>query len=300
MHKKIRDSERFIAIAFLLPALLFLVVFCVYPILYNIVMGFQDMNMMNLRNKAYTFVGLRQYIELFTDKTGVFQRSVFNTFKYTVFSIVFQFSLGFMFALLFAKRFRGAGIMRALLMLAWLLPSTVTGLLGKYMFSDAGIINYALVHLGIIQENVGWLVEKTSSLNCAILVNIWVGIPYNMMLLTTGLINIPVEIYESASIDGANNWQKFRYMTLPMMRPTMMTVVVLGFINTFKVFDLIFVLTGGGPVQSSEVLASVAYRYSFTIGDFSKGAASANILFVILLCVSIYYLKLVRTDTEVM
>ena len=106
MHKKIRDSERFIAIAFLLPALLFLVVFCVYPILYNIVMGFQDMNMMNLRNKAYTFVGLRQYIELFTDKTGVFQRSVFNTFKYTVFSIVFQFSLGFMFALLFAKRFR--------------------------------------------------------------------------------------------------------------------------------------------------------------------------------------------------
>lgn len=294
------ESERTIAVLFLGPALIYLAVFCVYPILYNFVMGFQNMSMMNLRRHNYTFVGLQNYIDLFSDKTGVFQRSILNTFSYTIWSIIFQFILGFAIALLFSKRFAGAGPMRALLMLAWLLPATVTGLLGKYMFSTDGIINTFLKAAGIIETNIGWLVNKETSLSTAILVNIWKGMPYNMMLLTTGLINIPNDVYESASIDGANGWKRFLHITLPLMKPTMATVLVLGFINTFKVFDLIYVLTGGGPVQSSEVLASVAYRYSFTSGAFSQGAAAANVLFVILLIVSFIYLRFVQTDTEVM
>ncbi|MDD3336399.1 MAG: sugar ABC transporter permease [Eubacteriales bacterium] len=300
MRRSLLNSEKFVAYTFLLPALLFLAVFCLYPVFYNFIMGFQNMDMMNLRSGRYTFVGFDQYIALFLDPTGVFPRAVANTFTYTIFSIIFQFTLGFAFALLFAKRFPLSGFLRGLLMLAWLLPHTVTGLLGKYMFSTTGIINDALRALGLLSENVGWLVEKDSALTCAIITNIWVGIPYNMMLLTTGLLNIPGDVYESASIDGANGWQRFSRITLPMLKPTMLTVVVLGFINTFKVFDLIYVLTGGGPVQSSEVLASVAYRYSFTSGNFSKGAASANILFIILLLVSIYYLRFVKTDSEVM
>ena len=298
--RKLLDNERVIAFVFLMPALIYMLVLCVYPIIYNVVMGFQNMSMMNLRAKSYTFVGFQNYANLFADRTGVFQRSILNTFRYTVFSILFQFILGFAAALLFAKRFPGNGAMRALMMLAWLLPHTVTGLLGKYMFASGGIINAFLVRTGIIEQGIGWLVEKEHALNCAILVNIWIGIPYNMMLLTTGLINIPGDIYESASVDGANSWQKFIHMTLPMMRPTMLVVLVLGFINTFKVFDLIYVLTGGGPVQSSEVLSSVAYRYSFTSGNFSQGAAAANVLFLILLVVGFIYLRFVQTDTEVM
>ena len=299
-RSNVLDNERVIAFLFLAPALIYMLVLCVYPIIYNVVMGFQNMSMMNLRSQSYTFVGLKNYIDLFNDRTGVFQRSIVNTFRYTVLSILFQFIFGFAAALLFAKRFPGTGPMRALMMLAWLLPHTVTGLLGKYMFATEGIINAFLSGVGLLQENIGWLVEKEHALNCAILVNIWIGIPYNMMLLTTGLINIPGEIYESASVDGANSWQRFIHMTLPMMKPTMMVVLVLGFINTFKVFDLIYVLTGGGPVQSSEVLSSVAYRYSFTSGNFSQGAAAANVLFVILLVVGFFYLRFVQTDTEVM
>lgn len=297
---RLLNSERTIAVLFLAPALIFMLVFCVYPILYNFVMGFQNMSMMNLRRHTYTFIGLQNYLDLFQDKTGVFPRAILNTFRYTIWSIVFQFALGFAIALLFSKRFPGSGPMRALLMLAWLLPATVTGLLGKYMFSTNGIINTFLVNLGLIENNVGWLVEKNTALTTAILVNIWKGMPYNMMLLTTGLINIPSDVYESASIDGAGAWKRFVHITLPLMKPTMATVLVLGFINTFKVFDLIYVLTGGGPVQSSEVLASVAYRYSFTSGNFSQGAAAANVLFVILLAVSFIYLRFVQTDTEVM
>ena len=202
------DNERMIAFLFLAPALIYMLVLCVYPIIYNVVMGFQNMSMMNLRSKSYTFVGLKNYIDLFNDRTGVFQRSILNTFRYTVFSILFQFIFGFAAALLFAKRFPGTGPMRALMMLAWLLPHTVTGLLGKYMFATEGIINVFLSKIGLLQGNIGWLVEKEHALNCAILVNIWIGIPYNMMLLTTGLINIPREIYESASVDGANSWQR--------------------------------------------------------------------------------------------
>lgn len=300
MSKRFWGSERFIAYSFLLPAVLFLAVFCLYPVLYNFLMGFQNINMMNLRSQTYGFVGFSQYASLFQDPTGVFPKAVLNTFTYTAVSIVFQFILGYAFALLFSKPFAMSGVLRGLLMLAWLLPHTVTGLLGKYMFSTTGIINDMLRAMGLLSDNVGWLVEKQTAFSCAILTNIWVGIPYNMMLLTTGLINIPGEVYESASIDGANAWQRFARITLPMMKPTMLIVIVLGFINTFKVFDLIFVLTGGGPVQSSEVLASVAYRYSFTSGDFSKGAAAANILFFILLLVSVYYLRFVKTDSEVM
>lgn len=295
-----RHGEAKIVFLFLGPALIFLLIFCLYPIIYNIVMGFQDMSMMNLRNKGYHFVGLKQYIDLFKDPTGVFPGAVLNTFKYTIFSIIFQFVLGFLAAILLTRKFKGAGVVRALLMLAWLLPHTVTGLLGKYIFATDGIFNQILIHLGLLNNTYGWLVEKNTALNMAIVVNIWVGIPYNMMLLTTGLINIPQNLYESASIDGAGKIAQFFHVTLPLMKPTIYTVLVLGFINTFKVFDLIFVLTGGGPVQSSEVLASVAYHYAFTSGDFSKGSAAANVLFVILLAVSIYYLKFVKTDQEVM
>ncbi len=132
-----------------------------------------------------------------------------------------------------------------------------------------------------------------------IIANIWVGIPFNMLLISAGLSSLPEDVYESASLDGANAFQKFIHLTLPLLRPVITVVMMLGFIYTFKVFDLVFVMTGGGPVHATEVLSTVSYRYSFDEFQFSMGAASANVLFFILLLVSLVYLRLIKKD-EVM
>lgn len=132
-----------------------------------------------------------------------------------------------------------------------------------------------------------------------IIANSWVGIPFNMLLLTTGLNDIPADIYEAASIDGASGLQKFMKITIPLLKPTIMSVLVLGFVLTFKVFDLVYVMTGGGPVDATEVLSTFSYKLSFQLFHFGEGAAVANILFVCLFLVALVYLKTISKD-EVM
>ena len=135
--------------------------------------------------------------------------------------------------------------------------------------------------------------------SAVIAVNCWVGIPFNMLLLTTGLNDIPADIYEAASIDGASGLQKFMKITIPLLKPTIMSVLVLGFVLTFKVFDLVYVMTGGGPVDATEVLSTFSYKLSFQLFHFGEGAAVANILFVCLFLVALVYLKTISKD-EVM
>jgi len=132
-----------------------------------------------------------------------------------------------------------------------------------------------------------------------VIANIWIGIPFNMMLILTGLTTIPDEIYESANLDGANKLQTLFQITIPMIKPAIMSVLTLGFVYTFKVFDLVWVMTKGGPINSTELVSTYAYRLSFEEFQFSKGAASANVLFVILLIVGMFYIKTINDD-EVM
>ncbi len=126
--------------------------------------------------------------------------------------------------------------------------------------------------------------------------NIWIGIPFNTILLSTGLTTIPNDVKEAAAIDGANRRQSFLFITVPMLKPVIESVLILGFIYTFKVFDLVFVMTNGGPVNSTHLLSTYSYKLSFVLFKYSQGAATANILFLILLAVSVFYLKYVYDD----
>lgn len=186
-------------------------------------------------------------------------------------------------------------------MISWLLPVTVAGLLFKFMFaSSGGIINQFLMGLHLIQAPIDWLLEPGSAMTAIIVANIWIGIPFNMMLLITGLTTIPEEIYESAHLDGANKIQTLFRITIPMIKPAIMSVLTLGFVYTFKVFDLVWVMTKGGPVNATELVSTYAYRLSFEEFKFSKGAAAANILFMILLVVGCFYIKLINDEEEAM
>lgn len=299
---KKRKSAAALGICFALPAVIYMLIFIGYPMIQNILLGFKNVDVYTFsKPDQQEFIGLKNYIELFSGQNSILLKSVINTLIFTVGSIFFQFIIGFALALLFNKKFRGASFFRGAAMISWLLPVTVAGLLFKFMFaSTGGIVNQFLVQLHIVDKNVDWLLQSGTAMTAIIVANIWIGIPFNMMLLTTGLTTIPDEIYESCSLDGANWHQKLFRITIPMIKPAIMSVLTLGFVYTFKVFDLVWVMTKGGPVNATELVSTYAYRLSFEEFQFSKGAAAANILFLILLLVGCFYIKLINEEEEIM
>ncbi|MBE5968107.1 MAG: sugar ABC transporter permease [Lachnospiraceae bacterium] len=287
-----------VGIWFVLPAFIYMILFVGYPIIYNFILSFQDVTVKTLRSDVKKFVGFRNYIELF-QQNKVLATSIWNTLVFTVMCLVFQFVIGFALALFFNKKFKFSKPVRGLLMIPWMIPITITGLIFKFMFgTDVGIINYFLRSMNLISENIDWLTNTATAMPAVIFANVWIGIPFNMILISTGLTTIPTELYESASIDGANKFQTFRKITLPLLKPTIESVLILGFIYTFKVYDLIYVMTTGGPVNSTQVLSTYSYKLSFDMFKYSKGAAVANILFIILFFVSLIYLKYVYVEEE--
>lgn len=280
---------------FVIPAVIFMLLLIGYPLIYNIILSFQNVDLSTLTSGKSSFIGFENYKQLFA--TDVFGISVFNTIIYTVGSVVFQMLIGFLLAMFFSMKFRLASFLRGLIMIAWLIPLTITALLFKFMMSEnAGVVNEMLMSLGVIDNPIQWLSDPKISLWSVIIANIWVGIPFNMLLLSTGLSNLPEDVFEAANLDGANWFQKLIHITIPLLRPVILVVLMLGFIYTFKVFDLVYVMTGGGPINSTEVLSTVAYRFSFDDFDFSMGAATANILFLILFVISLVYLRLIKDD----
>lgn len=289
-------KEQMVGLCFVLPAFIYMLLLIGYPILYNIILSFQDVSVFNLSaGSERPFIGFTNYKSIFANETMV--PALKNTFVYTIVCLAVQFSVGLLLAVLFHQKFTLAKPLRGILLVCWIMPVTVTALLFKYMLSpDAGIINIILLNLGIIEQPIGWLQSQSTALWGPIFANIWIGVPFNMLLLSTGLSGIPEDVYESASIDGAGKLQKFFRITIPLLKPAMMSVLVLGFINTFKVFDLIFVMTGGGPVNATEVLATFSYKQSFTYYYFGEGAAVANVLLVILSLVALVYLYLMNKE----
>lgn len=290
-------NENLAGYYFVIPALIFMIAFVGYPIIYNIILSFQNASAITINTGVREFVGLDNYKQILANP--VFAVSIKNTFFYTIMSMLFQFIIGFAFALYFNLKFKLAEPIRGFLMISWLIPVSISGQLFKYMFSTSnGIINHILLTVHLINSPIQWLENPTTAMWALIIANTWIGVPFNMILLTTGLTTIPNNVYESAAIDGANTIQKFFYITLPLLKPAITAILIQGFIFTFKVFDLVYIVTGGGPVNSTEVLSTIAYRYSFSEFNFGKGAAVANVLFIIMFCVAIWYLRLIK-DEEV-
>ena len=295
--KRLSKGER-TGYLFVLPALIFMLALVGFPIIYNFVLSLYNQDVITMGQHSEQFIGFQNYTELFQVQTT--KTSIINTVVFTAGSIVFQFVIGFLLALLFHLDFKLAKPLRGVLLISWMIPVTVTALLFKFMLSSSGgVVNTILMDLHLIAKPLDFLVSSELAMPSVIGINIWIGIPFNMILLTTGLSNIPDSYYEAAAIDGANSVQRFFKITLPLMRASMLSVIILGVIYTFKVFDLIWVGTGGGPVDATELLSTYAYRLSFTQYSFSKGAAAANILFAMLFVVGIVYIKLIGKD-EVM
>ena len=285
-----RRRDLLVRIGFIVPAVLYMLAFFGFPIVKNLVMSFQAYDFATFFNGSAPFIGLENYAETLTDP--IFLRALRNTGLFTVGSILGQFVLGMGLALYFRKRFPLSGFLRSLLLLPWLLPMIVSAAVWRWILEqDNGVLNRFLENVGLISEPIPWLVSSDTALIAVIGVNIWLGIPFNVVLLYSGLQSIPEELYEAGALDGATGWKAFGHITLPMLRPVVSVVLLLGVIYTLKVLDLIIGLTGGGPANATQTLATRSYEMSFVEFDFGQGAALSNILIVIALAFAIVSLR---------
>lgn len=295
--KVVTKRKRLEGYAFILPGFLYVLLILGYPLAYNMILSLKNTNVRNFAKGTSEFIGLDNYINLFRDPT--FLLVVKNTFIFTISCLIIQFSIGFLFAVFFSQKFKLAGPIRGLLLVGYMMPMSVTAMLGKNMFGvSEGVINDLLMKIGLIQQPIEWLLSGNTAMIAIIAVNCWVGIPFNMLLLTSGLTGISGDIYESASLDGAGIMQRFYYITLPLMKSSIMSVLMLGFIYTFKAFDLMFIMTKGGPLNTTDVLGTYAYTLSMTKYEFSQGSAAAIFLFCCLFVVGVFYLRLISKEDD--
>lgn len=294
-QRKRRRPRRLTRWLFVAPAVVFVLVFFGYPIVQNAVMSLQDYTTATFFTGFAPWVGFANYGSIFADP--LFRTTLTNTALFTVGSIVFQFAIGLGLALFFKRNFPLSGFLRSLLLLPWLLPLIASAAVWKWILDQgSGALNQFLGIFGV--QPVPWLVSPTLALVAVIGVNVWLGIPFNTVILYSGLQGVPEELYEAAALDGAVGRRAFWHITWPSIRPVVSVVMILGVVYTLKVVDIILGLTGGGPANSTETLATWAYHKSFVQFAFGPGAAIANVLIVVSVAFSVVYIYLTRKEVD--
>ncbi len=277
--------------------LMFLILFSGLPLVYNVIMSFQEVDLFSLGQIFRPFVGLQNYRDLLAQPE--FWPIMWNTVIFVVCSIGGQFIVGFSLALFFNTGFRGSSFIRGLFLVSWVMPGLVVGATWNWILAgDFGVLNYLLNSVGIISENIFWRSDIDYSLWAVVITNIWLGTAFNMILLSVGLAGIPKDLYEAAALDGANAFQKFWTITLPMMRSTTGAVISLGLIFTLQQFDLFAAITSGGPANSSNVAQYWAWELSFRQYDFAKGATISTIMIAVVMVASIFYVRSTRHEVR--
>jgi multiple sugar transport system permease protein len=288
-----RRGGQWTAWAFLAPVVVYLAAFYAYPLYRNLDLSLRHYTVRSFVQGDAPFSGLDNYRTVLDDPT--FWPAVWHTAVFTGVSLAFQFSIGMALALFFHQHFRLSATLRALFLVPWLLPLIVSASTWSWMLnSDSGIVNAALRLVGV--DPVTWLTSPAWSLTSVTIANIWIGIPFNLVVLYSGLQSIPAEISEAAALDGATGWSAFWRVTFPLLRPVSAITLLLGLIYTLKVFDIIWIMTKGGPADGSTTLATWSYRLGFgnLLPEFGPGAAVGNLLIVAAMAFGLLYVRTQR------
>src|SRR3984885_8138253 len=283
------EDERWLALVLLLPTLVLLSLFIAYPFVKGVELSVTDARV----GVPGHFVGLHNFAVLAND--SIFRTAVWNTFVYTAVTTVFKLALGLWLALLLNRNFKGKAITRAFILLPFIIPTVLSTFAWKWMFDPTfSVINWSLYRLGLIHGRINWLGEPGLALISVMIVNIWRGVPFYAISLLAGLQTINPELQEAAAIDGARAWQRFWHVTWPLLLPVTMVVMLFSIIQTFSDFQLVYVLTGGGPANSTQLFATYAYQLGIGTGLLSLGAAISLAIFPVLLLVVIVQLLYIR------
>lgn len=278
---------------FLAPAILIMLVLSVYPIISIFQISFTDMRFVV---DEPNFVDFKNFEWALNNR--LFIDSIENTVRFTIFSLLGHTIIGLFFAMLLNQAtLTGLSVYRTVVLFAWIMPELVMAAIMAVIFgSNVGVINHWLELLGL--NRVAWLNDPAVALNTLIIISIWRGLPFNILMYLTALQVIADELYEAGAVDGANVWQSFRHITLPMIMPTMISVLILGTINVANAFFLPFVVTGGGPLNATTLWSISIYDTVFENQRIARGAAMSVIVFAILFAVSMVYYFLLRRATE--
>lgn len=289
--RRSRSSRQVTAWAFLAPLVVYLLLFYVYPLYRNVDLSLRFYTVRSFIQGDAAFAGLANYSTVFGDPT--FLRALGNTLVFTVVSLAFQYGIGLALAVFFDRHFPLSATLRALFLVPWLLPLIVSSSTWAWLLnSESGVVNALLAVVGVDQVN--WLTSPSWALTSVIIANIWIGVPFNLVILYSGLRAIPAEVHEAAALDGASGWQRFRLITFPLLRPVSAITLLLGLVYTLKVFDVIWIMTKGGPSGSSTTLATWSYQLGFgsPVPRFGQGAAVGNLLIVLALIAGLVHIRL--------
>jgi multiple sugar transport system permease protein len=286
---RLLEEERWLAFVLLLPTTVLLGLFIAYPFVKGVQLSVTDAKV----GVPGTFVGLQNFVQLLND--SIFRVAVWNTVVYTAVTTVFKLALGLWLALLLNRNFKGKALTRAFILLPFIIPTVLSTFAWKWMFDPTfSVINWTLFRLGLISSRINWLGDPTLAMISVIIVNIWRGVPFYAISLLAGLQTINPELQDAAAIDGARPWQRFWYVTWPLLLPVTMVVVLFSVIQTFADFQLVYVLTGGGPANATQLFATYAYQVGVGTGLLSQGAAISLAMFPVLLAVVIIQLLYIR------
>jgi ABC-type sugar transport system permease subunit len=273
------------------PALIVIGLVVLYPMVNAVLMSFTDRSLLDPGSGAW--VGLKNYRHMLD--LPLFGQALRNTAVWTVANVVLQMVIGTGLALLLNEKMRANAIMRATALIPYILPSVAAVLIWRYMFDPSvGVINSVLRQLGLVDKDVVWLGQTSTAMPAVIAESVWKGSPFVMLIVLAGLQTVPKELYEAAAIDGAGPWRRFRYVVAPHIRPTLALAAILTTVFTVNNFNAVWLMTQGGPLHSTEILFTLAYRTAFKDFDFGLAAAMSVVLFGFLILVGAVYVFLVE------
>lgn len=285
------EKKNGVAYLLLIPSLVLIFGILIYPLLYSLFISFHDYLL--TKPGQYNFVGFANYIEAL--KSNFFLKSVFRTLYFAFATVGIELILGLAVALVLQQKFRGRGLVRGLIILPWALPTSVNGIMWKWIYNaNYGVLNALLLRLGLIERYQVWLADPIRALHLVMLANIWKETPVGVLMFLAVLEQIPRELYEAALVDGANTLKKFWYITLPMLKPMIVTLAIIKIIWAIREFDIFYIITRGGPGEGTSVLSYYAYLTSFKFSRMGFGSAIAYLVIVLVIIIGIPYFRYMR------
>ena len=289
--RRIIKPEALTGYVMISPALFLMTVLLIYPFFLAVYISLTD-SILGMPGK---FIGFANFIKLLHDP--LFRQTALNSLIYTVSTVSLKLFLGLILAQLLNQEFRYRNVVRGLILLPWIVPTSLSVLTWLWMFDSLfSIVNYILLNIGIISRKIPWLGDTYWAMVSVIIVNTWRGLPFFAISILAGLMTIPNELYEAADIDGASWYRKYWNVTFPLLQPVIAVVVLFSTIWTFADFQIVYILTHGGPINATQIFSTMAYDVAMVAGRIGEGAAISLFLFPILLVVILVMLRYLRKE----
>ncbi len=291
----LRQRDTLIALLLITPSLLIIFGIVLQPILSTLYLSFFDADLG--LGKTNEWLGLGNYISLLSDK--VFWETIQRTLYFTIISVGLELILGLGIALLIHAHPPGWRLLRASLIIPWAVPTIVNGTMWRWIYNaDYGALNGLLMQLGVIEKYIPWLTRPATAMNLVILADIWHSVPFIALILQAALATLPVELEEAAAVDGANALQRFWFVRLPLLRAAILVALVIRTVEAFRVFDIIYVITAGGPAFGTVTISYLTYLETFSFGNVGRGSALSFLITIITLLMAFVYIRILYRPEE--